>query len=343
MISKENTALVIPNAISVTTFRKEYVFRSFWDRDECYNLVRDLVEQVKGSRGLGAGAGGQDKQEEAAASGGNGSTIAPHSPGPAPLATLSNPNPDPTSPSSSTVTSDGGGSSGTTTTSSGNGNGNGQEEYETDTKRGSVRTGAVVDNPEEAYAAEVEKNRLKHETGPVVVSGSIQDIFDKFIADDAPLSYQKYQGDTGDKDVVTTPWSSDASSLDMGFTRDMRFLKPVAIPAMPFARALMIQRFQRFGDVGLTIASSTRMEDVPYCDFFTVEVLLTAKATADGEVTLLCYYDVKFIQSTMFRRFIEGNTNPDVKKWNEEFMAFIKEVSERIAVIGVCVSEVFLW
>ena len=34
VITKENTAFVIPNAIAITTYRKEYLFRSFWDRDE---------------------------------------------------------------------------------------------------------------------------------------------------------------------------------------------------------------------------------------------------------------------------------------------------------------------
>jgi GRAM domain len=41
VITKENTAFVIPNAIAITTFRKEYLFRSFWDRDVCYKLLKD--------------------------------------------------------------------------------------------------------------------------------------------------------------------------------------------------------------------------------------------------------------------------------------------------------------
>lgn len=32
-ITKENTALVIPNAIAIRTYRKDYLFRSFWDRE----------------------------------------------------------------------------------------------------------------------------------------------------------------------------------------------------------------------------------------------------------------------------------------------------------------------
>jgi hypothetical protein len=41
-------ALVIPNAIAITTYRKEYIFRSFWDRDEAFNMLKDLVNRFKG-------------------------------------------------------------------------------------------------------------------------------------------------------------------------------------------------------------------------------------------------------------------------------------------------------
>jgi hypothetical protein len=39
---------VIPNAIAITTYRKEYIFRSFWDRDEAFNMLKDLVNRYKG-------------------------------------------------------------------------------------------------------------------------------------------------------------------------------------------------------------------------------------------------------------------------------------------------------
>lgn len=49
-ITKENTALLIPNAICVTTYRKdhtkEYVFRSFWDRDDCHGILIRILDNV---------------------------------------------------------------------------------------------------------------------------------------------------------------------------------------------------------------------------------------------------------------------------------------------------------
>jgi len=38
-LAKEKTALVIPNAITICTEKREYLFRSFWDRDEAFELV----------------------------------------------------------------------------------------------------------------------------------------------------------------------------------------------------------------------------------------------------------------------------------------------------------------
>jgi hypothetical protein len=46
-ITKENTALVIPNAIAIATNRKEYLFRSFWDRDGCHQLLQEFTEKYK--------------------------------------------------------------------------------------------------------------------------------------------------------------------------------------------------------------------------------------------------------------------------------------------------------
>lgn len=43
-LRKITTALVIPNAIAIVTPRKEYIFRSFWDRNEAYDLLDELVQ-----------------------------------------------------------------------------------------------------------------------------------------------------------------------------------------------------------------------------------------------------------------------------------------------------------
>ncbi|CAN0530846.1 unnamed protein product, partial [Scytosiphon promiscuus] len=39
-ITKEKTALFIPNAIAIITSKKEYIFRSFWDREEAFRTLK---------------------------------------------------------------------------------------------------------------------------------------------------------------------------------------------------------------------------------------------------------------------------------------------------------------
>ncbi|CAM9800429.1 unnamed protein product, partial [Hapterophycus canaliculatus] len=39
-ITKEKTALFIPNAIAIITSKKEYIFRSFWDREDAFKTLK---------------------------------------------------------------------------------------------------------------------------------------------------------------------------------------------------------------------------------------------------------------------------------------------------------------
>ena len=47
-ITKENTALVIPNAINIITEKKTYAFKSFWDRDEAFHVLNNTLRVYKG-------------------------------------------------------------------------------------------------------------------------------------------------------------------------------------------------------------------------------------------------------------------------------------------------------
>ena len=55
-ITKEYTAVFIPNAIAVITARREYIFRSFWDRDECYAVLKSMHDMYRGVVETGPGA-----------------------------------------------------------------------------------------------------------------------------------------------------------------------------------------------------------------------------------------------------------------------------------------------
>lgn len=62
-------------------------------------------------------------------------------------------------------------------------------------------------------------------------------------------------------------------SSSLGFGREIKFVKP--IPAIKSStRGVKVQRYRRFGDYGLVICSSTRLENVPGADAFSVEDMI---------------------------------------------------------------------
>lgn len=45
-ITKEKTALFIPNAIAIITSKKEYIFRSFWDREDAFKTLKQCKQDA---------------------------------------------------------------------------------------------------------------------------------------------------------------------------------------------------------------------------------------------------------------------------------------------------------
>lgn len=48
-ITKEKTALFIPNAIAIITSKKEYIFRSFWDREDAFKTLKQCQQHANGA------------------------------------------------------------------------------------------------------------------------------------------------------------------------------------------------------------------------------------------------------------------------------------------------------
>lgn len=125
------------------------------------------------------------------------------------------------------------------------------------------------------YQEEVARSKLKlvintSETLPI----SVKDFVSTFVEDNAPHSWKAYHESVGDTKIELTPWHDSATSL--GSSREMKFVKP--IPAIKSStRGVKLQRFRRFGDYGLVLCSSTRLEDVPASDSFSVEDMLAVR------------------------------------------------------------------
>ena len=339
-ITKEMTALVIPNALSVTTYRKEYLFRSFWDRDECYRLLKDIVTKYKsggvtavvdvgyhnGKRGSVLNSNLERQRTNTSSS--IDSTIQ-------------------TKPKSTTVDS--------ITTNIPNLSHSDLHDQEEEEESG-------LHDSKNDFTDETQKARLKISVISGDVNISLKEFAKLFIEENATYSYGKYHEEVNDTNVIVSPWAEMSSSLGKG--RDIKFLKPVNLPALKSTRGVKVQRYRKFGDLGLIVYSSTRylltrlftyslthlltysltrlltyslthlltyslthlltyshlrLEDVPAADTFSVEDVLIVKSIGEDKINIDITFEVKFIKSTMFKYVIESNTNSEMTKWLEAF------------------------
>jgi len=74
--------------------------------------------------------------------------------------------------------------------------------------------------------------------------------------------------------VVLSNWDT----TNLPHLREMKFFKPVNLPGLASTRGIKLQKCYYFEDVGLILSSSTRLQDVPAADTFTVEDVMIVSA-----------------------------------------------------------------
>jgi len=80
------------------------------------------------------------------------------------------------------------------------------------------------------------------------------------------------------------------------------------------------------------LASSTRLEDVPLADCFSVEDVLVLRSSKEGkQVTASLTFEVRFLKTVLVKAFIEASTNPEMKKWLKVFIEETRQAAYRIA------------
>lgn len=178
-----------------------------------------------------------------------------------------------------------------------------------------------------AFEADASTSRHKIE----VVKGrklpvSVAEYAELFIVDDAPHSIKAYHASVKDTKLELSKWNGDISAQSQGMDRDLKFFKPVNLPGLASTRGVKLQRYKRFGDVGLTCCSSTRLEDVPAADCFSVDDSIVVRSSGEKEVTVDISFEVVFLKSTFLKRMIEGPTNSEMKKWMDEFFKHLLKV-----------------
>lgn len=192
LITKENTAFVIPNAIAITTYRKEYLFRSFWDRDECYNMLQNCLSKSKSGGGSVSPADSSPQSPS-----GDNSGISPQAPVRIRSETISDKRQSLLRSTGRSVSA---------------------AEEETDTENGRKELDdssqpSEDTNHEAALEQEISKCKLKIAVRTEVLNISLSTFIKAFIDESAPFSWKRYHESKGDLNLEVNQWTAATSTF----------------------------------------------------------------------------------------------------------------------------------
>ena len=285
-VTKENTAVFIPNAIAVITARKEYVFRSFWDRDDCFNLLRAYHEMY---RTVLEPASSHVEEEETQQESPKEEKFETH------VETPSVPKQDLLK----------------------------RIEGIAGPPVERPATPDVADTPEharstaKAFSREVDSTKLAETLHTCTLPVSVDEFFAHFLADGCGFPLTKFHEGQGDLEVACTPWASSDGEHD----REMRFRRLLNNPMGPkSARTTKIQRCRAFGRHGLVLHGVLSMEDIPYRDCFAIHDRWVVTPRDDG-VSIEFEFEVKWSKSTIFKRKIESSSRSDLQAYYDAYAA----------------------
>ena len=108
-------------------------------------------------------------------------------------------------------------------------------------------------------------------------------------------------------------------------SRAMKFMKVCNLPGLKQTRATKSQKWCRCGGAGSVIYTSTKLDDVPFATVFVVDDCISVKAVDGNHVSLTHTMEVKFVQSTMMKGFIEQSTNKEVVAWCKDYLAALRQ------------------
>ena len=129
-----------------------------------------------------------------------------------------------------------------------------------------------------------------------------------------------------DNSMVLSKWESEAApdGRNNHSTRNMKFMKVCNLPGLKETRGMKSQKWRKCGSIGMVLYTSTKLEDVPLADCFTVDDCIIIKAL-NNKVSIDATMEVKFVKSTMMKSFVEGSTNKEVIAWLKEYVAALKK------------------
>lgn len=182
---------------------------------------------------------------------------------------------------------------------------------------------------------EVSSSKLKVEVVKEMLPISLQEFMHLFVNDDANFSLKRYHESVNDADVEISKWSMVTSPPNQGHIaptkcRKLNFLTPVNIVGLKSnTKGTKTQVLRIFGDDGLILSTSTRMNNVPASDCFTVKDALIVKALSNSTVEVHISTEVQFNKGTLLKNMIESITIREMKDWLRTYFSRMKQIATK--------------
>jgi len=127
--------------------------------------------------------------------------------------------------------------------------------------------------------------------------------------------------------MVLSPWVDDPCDAAAGSrrTRAMKFMKVCNLPGLKQTRGTKSQTLTMCGRAGSVIYTTTKLDDVPFADVFTVDDCFIIKTVGPNQVSIEATMEVKYVKSTMMKTFIDGSTNKEVVAWCRNYLVALRK------------------
>ncbi|KAF1315974.1 hypothetical protein FI667_g15706, partial [Globisporangium splendens] len=344
----KTTTMVFQNAIRIaTTTKDEYTFTSFWgnNRDGCYELIAKTRNRVLNDlkpavvRGLKktiatATAGTEDDSEQHASSSvssnENGTSTSLTSPKSIASSEKEANSGNATAEAAAAVYED-------TDDADSDADADAQQRLcnpqstiaeeeqessehprdvtEEDDEQERTRRTSVVSDIDSVAPKDISMTQIVETTFDI----SVDEFMVEFFWDGAAFGMDEFGTRQGSTEMKCNPWMTLEDEATYGMTRSLQFRVPVDAPIGPKSSRVDVLQCAKKGEHNVRfIETSTRLVDIPYGDYFSVEDRWTLIPRSSSSCKLFIELKVVFSKSTFWKSKIETRAIADNKsKWLE--------------------------
>ncbi|KAE9349380.1 hypothetical protein PR003_g5915 [Phytophthora rubi] len=191
------------------------------------------------------------------------------------------------------------------------------------------RRRSVVSDVDSIAPKDISMTQILEEEFPLSVDSFMQ----MFFLDNAPFGLNKFGEQTGSTEMTVNPWMTPLEDeKTFGMTRSLQFRVPVDAPIGPKSSQVDVLQCLKENEQGVRVVeSSTRLVDIPYGDYFSVEDRWTIVPRSSNPNACKLFIEMKVVfgKSTFWKNTIETRAVSDNRaKWEKKpsgIVHFIRE------------------